>query len=235
MISWERIVNYFPKIVVKFPVTLSIVFVSFILGLILACLLAMIQIKKIPILKQLTAIFISYIRCTPIITQMFVVYFGIPIILGALGLETKNVNNIVYVYIAYALNTGGFTSEVIRSSILSVPAGQTEAGRSIGLSEFQTLIHIVVPQAIRIAMPMLGTQFILLFKGTALAYMLGVIDMMGKAKTIGAMSGHVIEGYIDCAVVFVVISLILEKVFNLIDRKFDFGKKSGYSGKVVKA
>lgn len=218
MVSWSRVFEYFPKIILKLPVTLEIVVISFFFGLLLGGVMAFIRIKKIPVLNQISAVLISYIRCTPIITQMFVVYFGVPMLLNALGCSSLKIDNVIFVYIAYSINMSGFLAETIRSSVLSVPYGQTEAGRSIGLSEGQTLFHIVIPQAARIAMPMLGTTFVSLFKATALAYMVGVVDMIGKARLIGSLSGHTLEGYLCCTFCFAGISLVLEQVFQRIDR-----------------
>jgi L-cystine transport system permease protein len=235
MISWERVGDYFGKIIVKFPVTLEIVLVSFVAGFILGCILAIIQLKKIPVLKTITSVFTSYIRCTPIICQMFVVYFGGPILLNKLGVDTTNINNIVYVFVAYGLNMGGFMGETIRSSILAIPAGQTEAGRAVGLTEVQTMVHIISPQALRVALPMLGTMFVALFQATALAYMVGVVDMIGKARNLGTIYGHTLEGYICCAIVFSVISILLEQLFNHLNKHLDFGKsKMKKTGKAVK-
>lgn len=234
MVSWSRIIEYFPKIIVKFPVTLKIVLVSFVCGIILGGILALIRIKKIPVLNQITAVLVSYIRCTPAITQMFVVYFGISVLLTSMGIKTSGIDRIVYVYIAYSINMSGFLAEIFRSSIQAVPFGQTEAGKSIGLTGFQTMVHIVLPQAVRIAMPMLGTTFIMLFKATALAYMIGVVDMIGKVTSIAAVSGHSLEGYICCAVVFAVISLVLEQIFNRIDKHLDFGNSGRLNGRKVK-
>lgn len=234
MFSWSRVIEYFPKIIVKFPVTLQIVIISFVTGIILGCGLAFIRLKKIPVLNQICAVFISYIRCTPIITQMFVVYFGTPALLKAMGISTSNLPNVVYVLIAYGLNQSCFMAETIRSSILAVPFGQTEAGRSIGLSEAQTMMHIVAPQALRVAMPMLGTTFIMLFKATALAYMVGVMDMIGKVQSFGNLYGHTLEGYICCAIVFAIISLVLEQVFKMIDNHLDFGNTQQITVRKVK-
>ncbi|MGL6199609.1 MAG: amino acid ABC transporter permease [Lachnospiraceae bacterium] len=222
MFSWNRMIEYFPKIIEKFPVTLTIVVVSFLVGIILGSIQAAIRIKKLIVLNQLSIIFISYIRCTPVICQLFVIYFGIPALLKMLEIDTDNLPNMYYVLIAYGLNMGGFISEIIRSSILAVPPGQQEAGRSVGLRDYQTLFHIVGPQAFRIALPMLGTTFISLFQATALAYMIGVIDMIGKAKSLGNLYGHILEGYICCAIVFAIISLFLEHAFNIVNRKLEF-------------
>ncbi|WP_099204509.1 amino acid ABC transporter permease [Scatolibacter rhodanostii] len=225
MFSWERLWEYFPDIMAKFPVTLRIVLVAFGTGLLLGCLLAAIRIKKIPVLSQVVAVFLSYIRCTPVICQMFVIYFGTPVLLGAIGIDTSEIDSVVYVLVAYGLNMSGFIGETIRSSVLAVPVGQVEAGQACGLTGLQTLWQITAPQAFRIALPMLGTTFVSLFQATALAYMVGVVDMMGKAASLGNRTGHPLEGYIACAIVFAVISIVLEQVFMRISRHLDFDNK----------
>lgn len=182
------------------------------------------QNKKIPVLSQIAAVFISYIRCTPVICQMFVVYFGVPALLGQMGIDSSAIDRVVYIYIAYGLNNGGFMGETIRSAVLAVPMGQTEAGYAAGLTGWQTLVHIVAPQAARISLPMMGTTFIYAFQATALAYMVGVIDMIGKTRSLGSVTGHTLEGYIICALVFAVLSLILEFLFNQINKRLDFGR-----------
>lgn len=224
MLSWDRFVYFFPRIIVLFPVTLEIVLVSFGSGIILGCLLAWIRIKRIPVLSQIARVFISYIRCTPVICQMFVVYFGVPVLLKQMGIDASQINRVVYVFIAYGLNNGAFMGETIRSAVLAVPIGQTEAGYSVGLTGWQTLVHIIAPQAIRIALPMLGTTFIYAFQATALAYMVGVVDMIGMTRTLGTVTGHTLEGYIICALIFAIISLVLEFVFNKINKRLDFGR-----------
>ena len=223
MFSWQRVFEYFPQILEKFPVTLEIVLISFTAGIILGTALAMIRIKKIPVLSQIATVYISYVRCTPVICQMFVIYFGIPALVSAFGGNTAGIDNIVYVLIAYGINMGGFMGETIRAAILAVPSAQSEAGWTVGLTNTQTMVRIIAPQALRVALPMLGNTFISLFQATALAYMVGVLDMVGKARSLGSMSGHTLEGYLCCAAVFAIISLVLERVFALINRKLDFG------------
>lgn len=229
MFSWERVVEYFPQILQKFPVTLEIVLVSFTAGILLGTILAMVRIKKIPVLSQIATVYISYVRCTPVICQMFVIYFGIPALVSSLGGDTTGIDNIVYVLIAYGINMGGFMGETIRAAILAVPSAQSEAGWTVGLTNTQTMVHIIAPQALRVALPMLGNTFISLFQATALAYMVGVLDMVGKARSLGSMSGHTLEGYLCCAAVFAVISLALERLFALVNRKLDFGRSASSS------
>lgn len=234
MFSWERVLEYFPKIIAKFPLTFEIVLVAFVSGFIIGCVIAVIRLKEIPILSQLATVYISYIRCTPVICQMFVIYFGLPVLLRNMGIDTSEINNVVYVFVAYGMNMGGFMGEIIRSSILAVPAGQMEAGKAVGLTDMQTMSHIIAPQALKIALPMLGNTFVALFQATALAYMVGVIDMIGMVSTIGQLSGHKLEGYVCCAGVFAIISLAMEFVFNHINKRLNFGLSGHPKSKRVK-
>jgi L-cystine transport system permease protein len=225
LFSWERVIEYFPKVLEKFPVTLNIVIISTLLGLILGIIIAVIRIRKIPVLHQLSLIYISFIRGTPILVQLFIVYYGMPVFVKSLtGIDVGTWEKIIYVYIAYGLNQSGFMAEIIRAAIQSVPAGQTEAAYSVGLNGVQTFRRIVFPQAVRIALPGLETMFVSLFQATALAYMLGVIDIMGKAKSIGVVTFHSLEGYVDAAIIFVITSIILEQVFHVVNKKINYGK-----------
>lgn len=225
MVDWQLVREYFPEIVAKFPITLKMVLISISLGLLLGFIQAIIRINKVPVLNQLALVQISYIRCTPIITQLYVIYFGVPILLSSLGFDVGGINKEFYAILAYTLNQAAFLGENIRSSIQAVPKGQFDAGRSVGMTEAQTLLSIVTPQALYISLPMLGTFLVALFQGTALAYLVGVTDMMGKVKLLGAKTGHTLEGYIVCAIVFALISIILEQVFRILNSKLDFANK----------
>lgn len=217
--SFNRVMEYFPKILSRIHITLSIVITGTIIGLLLGVAFAFIRIYKIAGLNQLVLIFISFVRDTPIIVQMFLVYYGLPLFVEfAFKININRWDKLIFIIITYGLNEAGFMAEIIRASILAIPAGQTEAGYSVGLSGRQTFLRIVAPQALRVAIPPLGTNFVGLFQGTSLAYLLGIIDILGKVNVIGANTYHYLEGYICAAVIFVVISIILEKAFKLLDQ-----------------
>lgn len=221
--SWKVFWNEAPKILGKLPVTFEIVIVSMVTGMLLGALLAFIRIKKIPVLSQLSTIYISFIRGVPVIVQLFIVYYGLPMILGRYGIDTSEINKMLFIFVTYGLNQSGFMAEIFRSSIQSVPFGQKEAGYSVGLTESQTFFSIILPQAVKVAIPNLETMFIVLLKSTALAYMVGVIDMMGKVKQLSSIIFRTLEGYTCVAIVFVVVSLVLEKIFEVINKKLQFG------------
>lgn len=223
--SWDEFRSSFPKILAKFPVTLEIVIVAMLIGLLLGIVLALFRIKKVPVLSQLAGIYISYIRGVPVLVQLFVVYYGLPMLLRHFDIDTSSIDKILFIYVTYGLNQSGFMAEIIRAAIQSVPIGQTEAGYSVGLTESQTFRRIVLPQAVKVAIPNLETMFIMLFKSTALAYMVGIIDMMGKVKQLSVLTHRTLEGYTCVAIIFVVLSLVLERVFELVNKKLKYGSK----------
>jgi L-cystine transport system permease protein len=164
-------------------------------------------------------------RGTPMLVQMLVIYYGLPIIMQ--NIFQVNINRwdkIIFVYITFALNQAAFLSEIFRGSILSISVGQSEAAYSVGLTRLQTFIRIVLPQAARIAIPSFGSDFVGLFQGTSLAFLIGVVDIMGRAKTIGNATKHVLEAYVFIAIIYIVISLITKYFFYRFDKKLACGR-----------
>ncbi|MBS7576438.1 MULTISPECIES: amino acid ABC transporter permease [unclassified Enterococcus] len=227
--------KYFPKILSALPVTLQIVFVATVIGLIIGAVIALIRIEKIPILNQFSIVFVSFIRGTPILVQLFIVYYGLPELLTNFGLDVSQLNKMYFLYVTYGLNTAAFQSETIRAAILSVPETQIEAALACGLTKRQAYLKVIFPQAVRIAIPSFGTATISLLQETSLAFTIGVLDVVGRAKALGAVSFHLFEGYVDAAIIFIICSLLLEQLFKIIERRMTFDnkispleKKSGY-------
>lgn len=213
--------KYFPKILSALPTTLLIVFVATIIGLVLGALIAMIRIEKVPVLTQLSAVFVSFIRGTPILVQLFIVFYGLPEVLKMMGLDISELNKMYYLYVTYGLNTAAFQSETIRAAILSVPEHQLEASLASGLTKQQAYLKVILPQAIQVAVPSFGTATISLTQDTSLAQ-IGVLDVIGRAQTLGAVTMHIFEGYVDAALIFIVCSILLELFFKWIERKTSY-------------
>jgi L-cystine transport system permease protein len=226
--SFERMIEYFPKILAKFPISLYVVIVSTALALVLGTVIAVIRIKKIPVLHQLAGVYISFFRGTPILIQLFLVYYGVPLLfIAVFGSNiTAGWNKLIFVFLAFGMNEGAFLAEQIRAAILSVPRGQTEAGSMVGLTSFQTFRRIVMPQAFRVLLPGLSAMVVGMLPATALAYLLGVVDMMGMITIISNRSYHSLEGYVDAAIIFVAASIVFEKGSSILIKKLDYGRKS---------
>ena len=140
--SWQRVVHNFPILIKKLPVTFEIVAVAFSLGFILALLIATARIKKIPILNQILTVFISFERGTPLLVQMLVVYYALPLVLQAFfGIDTRRWDKIIFVDLALILNQGVFLGEVFRGAITSIPKGQKEAAIACGMTEFSAFTN----------------------------------------------------------------------------------------------
>ena len=145
-------------------------------------------------MSRKSAIFIYFCDSRPTFTY----YNGIIVLANFRTLIT-------FVFIAYSANVAAFLSEVFRSSILSIPKGQTEAAYSCGMTAGKTFAKIVLPQAFRIALPNMWTFMISLLKSTSLVYMIGVVDIIGRAQAIGSATSHSLESYIIIALVFTVL------------------------------
>lgn len=222
--SFERLLEYFPIILRGFPYTLNIVLVATVAGVLLGTVLAFIRIYKIPLLNQAVQVYVSFIRGTPMIVQLFIVMYGLPVLVQNItGINIARWDTMFFVLVTYSLNESAFLSEHIRAAIQSVPEGQAEAGYSVGLNGTQTFFRIVMPQAFRVALPGLGSNFVYLFQGTSLAFLVGVVDIMGSVNTIGTRTSHYIEGYTVAAIIFVTISFVLERVFLRINKKLNYG------------
>ncbi len=220
LFSWDRFFTNIPRLIKYFPLTLEIVLISEVFGIILGVIIALSRIHNVPVLKQFFVWFVSFMRGTPMLVQLLLIYYGLPQLLKfAFSINIDDYSKVFFVCVTFALNQGAFVSEIFRTSILAIPAGQTEAAYSVGLTKWQTFHRIVMPQAARIAIPSFGVDLIGLFQNTSLAFLIGVMDIMGRAKTIGSSSGHVLESYVFIAIIFVAVSLLLKLAFTVLDRK----------------
>jgi len=215
----KLVFEYFPQILSKLPVTLAIVVFATLAGVVLGTLIALIRINKIPVLHQSALVFVSFMRGTPIIVQLFIVFFGLPVLLKKVGINANNWNTIIFVIVTYGLNLSAFMSEIIRSAITGVDTGQKEAAYSVGMTNWQTFQRIVAPQALLTAMPSFSVNIIGLLQNTSLGFTIGLVDVIGKVRAIGIRTYHVLEGYVAAAIIFIVLSMVLIKLFSITENR----------------
>jgi L-cystine transport system permease protein len=211
--------EYFPLVLSRLPVTLSIVAIATGFGLVLGTIAAVIRINKIPVLNQIVLAGISFLRGTPIIVQLFVVYFGIPILLKSIGVNAMRWNKIIFVNVTYSLNISAFLSEIIRGALNGVDPGQREAAWSVGLTDWQAFRRIITPQALLIALPSFSVSILNLLQNTSLGFTIGIVDIVGQVRAIGIRTYHGIEAYVDAAIIFVALSFFLNYLFGLIEKR----------------
>ncbi|AMG19694.1 amino acid ABC transporter permease [Staphylococcus saprophyticus] len=209
------------QVLQQLPLTLLMIVLSLIFALILGFILATIRLQKIKLLSPVVKVYISFIRSTPLLLQLFLVYFALPQLLLFVHIDINHFSRLFFVILAFTLHTGAYLSEIIRAGYQSVDYRQIEAGLSIGLTYPRILKEIILPQALRNSIPNLTTQIIELVKDTSLAFTIGIIDMMGQVKLIiGNNYGlGMLEVYIVISVVYWLIALIIQGVFTIIDKR----------------
>jgi His/Glu/Gln/Arg/opine family amino acid ABC transporter permease subunit len=218
-----------PKVAAKIPLTLGMTTVGFAGAVIIALVIALVQVYHVPFARQIAAVYISFIRGTPILVQLLICGIFLPALIGEItGVNVGRIwPPLVFIIAALALNTAAFLAEVLRSAISGVDRGQIDATRSVGMAEWQTLRHVVLPQAFRIALPNIETIFIGTLKDTSYAHGAGgALDVIGIVAISTARSFRALEGYSAAAIAFLVLCILLEFIFSFISKRLSRGDPS---------
>jgi L-cystine transport system permease protein len=223
------ILEFIPTLIHYLGVTLQILVASIILGLILGIAAAIPRIFKIPLLNQLVIVYISFIRGTPIIIQLFLVFYGIPALLMLINVDISRMDPFYFVVMTYGISNGASFAEIFRGALQSVDYGQTEAAYSVGMTNSQNFFRIILPQAIMIAFPNMSNTVIGSLKDTSLAFTIGVMDMMGRGETLIASTAHAIEVYISLSIIYYAVVLLFEKIFRKMEKYLNRYHKSDVS------
>jgi cystine transport system permease protein len=194
--------------------TLPLAIISFIVGIILAVLTALARISSVKILRIIARFYVSAIRGTPLLVQLYILFYGLPNV----GIM---IDPFPAAVIGFSLSVGAYSSEIIRAAILSIPKGQWEAGFSIGMTYSQNLKRIILPQATRVSIPPLSNSFIGLVKDTSLASTILVTEMFRKAQEIVATTYEVLLLYTEAAIIYWVICFILSIIQQRIEVRLD--------------
>ena len=226
MVSYQpsSIFDVLPQLIQALPLTLWILLMTVFLGSLLGLLLTWAQLSKEKGLAGLARGYIFLLRCTPPIVLLFMVFYGLPEFLNWwLGLDVNGWSRTVFVVLAMTLLYAASISEVFKSAYLAVPKGQLEAGLSIGLTTSQTLIRIICPQALHFALPNISNAILNLLKDTALAYTIGLADVMGTGNLIigQKMGNYSLETYTAVALIYWGLALILALVSQGMEAKYD--------------
>ena len=213
--NWDLVWSSFGPIVTGAVTgTIPLTLLSFAFGLLLALVVALMRLSPNVVLSGIGRFYVSVIRGTPLLVQLFVIFYGLP----SIGVKLDPWPSAV---IAFSLNVGGYAAEIIRAAILSVPKGQWEAGHTIGMSGGQTLLRIILPQAARVSVPPLSNTFISLVKDTSLASLILVTELFRNAQQIAAFSQEFMILYLKAALVYWIICLVLSTAQSAVERRLD--------------
>lgn len=209
----EILISSFPRLVLYcFKATIPLTVCIYALSLVLAFVLALIQVQNVRILKQLARVCVWVFRGTPLIVQMYIIFFGLP----SLGITLDAFPSAV---IAFSLNYAAYMSETIRAAIQSVPEGQWEAGYMIGLSSGQIMMRVILPQAARVAFPTLFSSLIGLTKDSSLAASITVVEMFKTAQQIAARTFEPFALYCEVALVYLLLNTVLTLLQGVLEKR----------------
>lgn len=213
--DWQLIVDSFwPLLLGGLRGTIPLTLASFALGLVIALGIALLRLSPNAVLSWIGRAYVSIIRGTPLLVQLFVIFYGLP----SIGVTLDPWPSAI---IAFSLNVGGYAAEIIRAAILSVPKGQWEAGYTIGMSNVTTLRRIILPQAARVSVPPLSNTFISLVKDTSLASMILVTEMFKEAQRIATFSSEFMTIYIEAALIYWMFCTVLSAAQDRLERRLD--------------
>ncbi|SIT92734.1 amino acid ABC transporter permease [Edaphobacillus lindanitolerans] len=207
------------------PITLAVTAVAMLIAVPAGFLLALSRVNEVPVLREITKVYVSFVRGTPIIVQIFITYASVPLILTALfekyGIQANvyELNPIWYAFIVFSFSTTAILSEVFRSALSTVDRGQLEAAWSVGLTGFQSFRRIIIPQALVSALPNLATATVNLIKATSLGYALSLQEITLKAKVAANAGYNYIEAYIDIFLVYLILCSVVEFAFKKYEQR----------------
>ncbi|MCR4999880.1 MAG: amino acid ABC transporter permease [Lachnospiraceae bacterium] len=203
---FELLVDSFTKILIPgLTMTIPLTIIAFSLALVIAMVVAMIQFAQVPVLKEIARLYIWIVRGTPLLVQLYVVFFGLP----NLGIM---IDPFPCAVLVFSLNEGAYCAETIRGALEAVPKGQMEAGLCVGMNYFQIMRRIVIPQALRTAFPPLSNSLIGMVKDTSLAANITVTEMFMTTQRIVARTYEPLALYIEVALIYLIFCTVLTKL-----------------------
>lgn len=204
--------SFFKILIPGIKITIPLTLLSFALSLVIGLILAIVQVANIKVLREFARFYIWVFRGTPLIVQLFIIFFGLPnigIILEAFPAAV----------LAFGLNLGAYNAEVFRSAILAIPKGQLEASYMIGLNYPQAMVRVILPQSFPVAFPNLFNNLISLLKDTALASSITVIDLFTTAQQIAARTYEPFALYLEAAFIYLIFSTLLTWLQRYLEKK----------------
>ncbi|WP_372882766.1 amino acid ABC transporter permease [Psychromonas sp.] len=207
-LDFQYIIELFPILIKYLGVTMEMALLGFFLSLIFSVIIAVIRVFKLPVLHQLAGLFISFFRGTPLLVQLFLLYYGLPQLLPVLA----GIDAFTAAVLGLSLHFSAYMAESIRAAILGIDKSQMEACFSIGMTRLQAMYRIILPQASRVATPSLMNYFIDMIKSTSLAFTFGVAEIMAKAQMEAASTFKFFESFLAVAVIYWVIVIFFTRI-----------------------
>ncbi|MFA9377491.1 MAG: amino acid ABC transporter permease [Lachnotalea sp.] len=213
--AMEKIIGWLPALLGGLQITLSLSILSVIAGLILSLFLALGKISKNKIIQKLSGAYIFFFRGTPLLMQLFFIYYALPQIYSGFTIKSR----FVAAFIAFTLNSAAYQAEIIRAAIQSIDKGQLEASKALGMSHGQAMRLIIIPQSYRRLIPPVGNEFIMVIKDTSLVSTIALVDLMKKTNQIQSSASTALV-YIPAMILYLIVTAVFTYIFNHLEKKF---------------
>lgn len=217
---WDIIITKYPAFLQGVSVTLELAFFTVLFGSLLGLIVAVFRRTPILPLRWLMNAYVAFIRGTPLLVQVLLIVYGLP----QLGIRLPRLTMCI---IALVINSGAYMAELIRSGLQSVERGQEEAAQSLGMSASQTMIHIILPQAIKVTLPAMGNEFVAIIKESSILYAVGVYELTYQAYKLASVNYYYIETLIVAALIYFVLTYAATGLLKLLERRMRRGDKAG--------
>lgn len=240
LFDFQLVFTQIPDLLEYLPVTMELAVLSTIFGIIVGLLIAVIKMRKVRVLDKIATFFVSIIRGTPILVQLYIAYFGIPMFIKYINYSTGSniqvaaIPGFVYAVVALALNQSAFDAEILRGALESVNRGQIEAAQAMGMTYWQSLKRIIIPEALSVALPSLGNSFINAVKSTSLAFTCAVVEMTAEGKILSGRNYRYFEVYVSLAIIYWAVTIVIERVIKLIENHITIPDHVDQNGKPIK-
>ncbi|MDK2887073.1 MAG: arginine/lysine/histidine transport system permease protein [Thermosipho sp. (in: thermotogales)] len=192
--------------------TLKLTFFAVLIGLVLGTFIGMGRLSKIKFINIPSTVYVEFLRGTPLLVQISIVYFGLP----QLGIQLQAYPAAI---VALGLNSGAYIAEIVRAGIQSIPKGQYEAARSLGLTHWQTMRYIILPQAFKNILPALGNEFITLTKDSSLASVIGVTELMRRGQFVITRTFQTFSIYFGIALIYFIMTFTISRIVRYIEKR----------------
>lgn len=227
--GFEKVFTYWKLFLQGVVCTISLSALTVLFGFILALLIATCRMGRSRILKAISTAYVELFRATPMVVQVFIIYYvvfdGVKVLPGFKLFDFIRFDRFFPAVVALALNSGAYLSEIIRSGIQSIDGGQTEAARSLGLSSWQTMRFIVLPQAIKNILPAIANEFVTIIKESAICYTIGVQDIMSAVDAVRGATFRMGEALIIATALYFCLTFPTSKIIAHFERKMSRGDK----------
>ena len=209
----DLMINSIPLLIVGAGITIQITAISVAIGMVIGMFVGVARVSNIRPLRWLAAVYVDFLRGTPLLVQIFLIYFALPVLLG------NRVDPFIAAITACGINSGAYIAEIFRAGIQAIDDGQMEAGRSLGMTWWQTMWYIIIPQAFRNIVPPLGNEFIALLKDSSLVSVIGFEELTRRGQLIIARTYGSLEIWICVAIIYLIMTLTISRFVAFLEKR----------------